>query len=50
MDKVIITAALTGGGTIPTQSPYIPITPEEIALEAKRAARRRGGHSAYPSP
>lgn len=38
MEKVIITAALTGGGTIPTQSPYIPITPEEIAQEAKRAA------------
>ena len=38
MEKVIITAALTGGGTIPSQSPYIPITPEEIAQEAKRAA------------
>ena len=38
MEKLIITAALTGGGTIPTQSPYIPITPEEIAREAQRAA------------
>lgn len=38
MEKLIITAALTGGATIPTQSPYIPITPEEIAQEAKRAA------------
>jgi len=38
MEKLIISAALTGGATIPTQSPYIPITPEEIAQEAKRAA------------
>ena len=38
MEKLIVTAALTGGGTIPTQSQYIPITPEEIAQEAKRAA------------
>jgi len=38
LEKLIITAALTGGGTIPTQSPYIPITPEEIAEEARRAA------------
>ena len=38
MEKLIITAALTGGGTVPTQSPHIPITPEEIAEEARRAA------------
>lgn len=38
MDKVIISAALTGGGSIPSQSPYIPITPAQIAEEAKRAA------------
>lgn len=38
MEKLIITAALTGGGTVPTQSPHIPITPEEIAQEARRAA------------
>lgn len=36
--KCIITAALTGGDTIPSQSPYIPITPKEIADEAVRCA------------
>ena len=36
MDKLIISAALVGGGTTPTQSPYIPITPDDIAKEAKR--------------
>lgn len=34
MDKVIITAALTGAATVPSQSRYIPITPEEIARDA----------------
>lgn len=38
MEKLIISAALTGGGSIPCQSPYIPITPDQIAAEAKRAA------------
>lgn len=38
MDKLIISCALTGGGSIPSQSPYIPITPAQIAEEAKRAA------------
>jgi uncharacterized protein (DUF849 family) len=38
MEKLIITAALTGGGTIPAQSPYIPLSPDAIAKEAKRAA------------
>lgn len=38
MEKLIITAALTGGVTLPTQTPYLPITPEEIANEAIRAA------------
>lgn len=37
MEKLIITAALTGNVTIPTQTPYLPTTPEEIANEAVRA-------------
>ena len=36
MKKLIITAALVGGGVTPTHAPYNPITPEEIAKEAKR--------------
>jgi len=35
--KLIITAALTGGDTFPTQSPYLPIKPEEIAEEAYKS-------------
>jgi len=38
MEKLIITAALTGGVTMPTQTPYLPLTPEEIATETIRAA------------
>lgn len=38
MEKVIITAAITGGDTTPTQSPYLPITPRQIAHEAIRCA------------
>jgi uncharacterized protein (DUF849 family) len=38
MQKLIITAALTGNITLPTQTPYLPLTPEQIADEAKRAA------------
>jgi len=34
MEKTILTAAITGSGTFPSQSPYIPITPQEIADEA----------------
>ena len=37
MDKVIITAAITGAVHFPTLSPYIPITPQQIADEAVRA-------------
>jgi 3,5-dioxohexanoate:acetyl-CoA acetone transferase len=33
-DKVIISAAITGGMTVPTQSAAIPITPEEIVESA----------------
>jgi uncharacterized protein (DUF849 family) len=36
-DKVIITAAITGSIHTPTMSPYLPITPKEIADEAVRA-------------
>lgn len=37
MNKTIITAAITGAIHIPTQSEYLPITPDEIAEEAFRA-------------
>jgi len=36
-DKRIITAAITGSVHTPTMSPYLPITPKEIADEAVRA-------------
>ena len=36
-DKVIITAAITGAIHTPTMSPYLPITPREIADEAVRS-------------
>lgn len=36
-DKCIITAAITGGDIVPSQSPYLPITPKEIADEAVRS-------------
>jgi len=32
--KTILTAAITGAATFPSQSPYIPITPRQIADEA----------------
>ena len=35
--KVIITAAVTGAGPTPTMSPYLPITPEQIADDAVKA-------------
>jgi 3-keto-5-aminohexanoate cleavage enzyme len=34
MDKVIITAAITGSRTMRDKAPYIPITPEEITQSA----------------
>ncbi len=37
MSKTIITAAITGAIHIPTQTEYLPITPDEIADEAIRA-------------
>lgn len=39
MEKLIITVAPTGAVTVPTQTPYLPITPEQIADEAVRAAK-----------
>ena len=38
MEKLIITAALTGNVTLPTQTQYLPITPQQIADDAKRCA------------
>ena len=38
MDKLIITAAITGAATLPTQTSYLPITPKQIADDAVRAA------------
>lgn len=37
MDKVIITAAITGSIHTPSMSPYLPVTPDEIVAEAVRA-------------
>jgi uncharacterized protein (DUF849 family) len=37
MEKRIITAAITGGIHTPTMSPYLPITPKQIADDAVRA-------------
>ena len=36
--KVIITAAITGQGAVPTMSDYLPITPKQIADDAVKAA------------
>jgi uncharacterized protein (DUF849 family) len=38
MEKLIITAALTGNITLPTQTTYLPITPQQIIDDAVRAA------------
>lgn len=38
MEKLIVSVSVTGSLTIPTQTPYLPITPDEIADEAARAA------------
>ena len=43
---VIITCALTGGGDTTGQSPYVPITPEQIAREAL-LARQAGAAIAH---
>ena len=36
--KTILTCAVTGSGTLPKQTPYLPITPEQIAVSALQAA------------
>lgn len=38
MTKTILTCAVTGSGTRPEQTPYLPITPEQIATSALEAA------------
>jgi uncharacterized protein (DUF849 family) len=38
-DKVIISCAVTGSVHTPTMSPYLPLTPEDIAAQAIDAAR-----------
>ncbi len=38
MEKLMITAALTGNITLPTQTPYLPLAPQQIIDEAVRAA------------
>ncbi len=35
--KIFITAALTGAVHVPSMSPYLPVTPQELADEAVRA-------------
>ena len=42
MAKVIVTAALTGGVHTPSMSPYLPITPQQIADEAVRVYEAGG--------
>lgn len=39
MKKVIISCAVTGGAHTPSMSPYLPITPEDIANQSIDAAR-----------
>ncbi len=38
MEKLMITAALTGNIILPTQTPCLPITPQQIIDDAVRAA------------
>jgi 3-keto-5-aminohexanoate cleavage enzyme len=38
-NKLIITAAITGAGTTREQTPYVPITPDEIAAEVVACAK-----------
>ena len=39
MEKLIITAAISGAATIPSLTPYLPLTPREIADSAIEAAQ-----------
>ncbi len=45
MEKLIISAAVTGSTTIPSQTPHLPLTPEQIADEAARAAEAGAANS-----
>jgi uncharacterized protein (DUF849 family) len=45
-DKLIITAALTGAITIPTQTPHLPFTPEHLITDAL-ACRNAGAASVH---
>jgi uncharacterized protein (DUF849 family) len=38
MEKLIITAAITGNITLPVQTPYLPLNPQQIIDDAVRAA------------
>lgn len=58
-DKVIVTAAITGSIHTPSMSPYLPITPQQIADEAVRSCEAgaavchihmRNPESGIPSP
>ena len=42
MDKLIITSALTGAITVPTQTPHLPYKSDDIADDAGHAALRVG--------
>lgn len=39
MEKVILTAAITGAATVPSLTPYLPITPEQIGQSAIDAVK-----------
>lgn len=39
MEPLIVTAALTGAVTVPTQTPYLPYTIEQLAEDAEQCAR-----------
>ena len=58
-DKVIISCAITGSIHTPTMSPYLPITPDQIATQAIEAAEAgaailhlhaRNPADGFPSP
>ena len=47
MAKIIVTAALTGSVHTPTMSPYLPITPQQLADEAVRVYEAGGAIAHY---
>lgn len=54
MEKLIITAAVTGSVTTKEQSQYLPVTPEEVAEETFRAYNAGASvvhlHARHPNP